>query len=430
MEAESKAGELVARGRERQSACEGDRGHARVPQRRTLAPREAVPREAVLERYFGDLRQLPLLDARQELALAREIERLELEHWAALLSYRPALDTVARAVEARVPEAAPKLAALRKLARARRSSQKGQRDARWAKAAAAAAQQLRELDFSRAALNAADAVVRETLVSDSRTRAYLARVARAKQAEQRAKGRFAAANLRLVITMARRYDRNLLPLSDLIQEGNLGLMRAVDRFDHRRGYRFSTYATWWIRHSLNRAISDKARLVRVPVHALDDMTKVARARRAALDATGVSPSTEELAEQLDMPKAKLELLQTEALMKHALSLDRPIGAEREQTLHDVLPATEQHDPVEALDKSAWSEGLAQLLGTLTSMEAAILRFRFGLGGSEELTLREIGFKYNLSRERIRQIQEEAFAKLRRTLQRRQATGAADSGVAA
>ena len=379
---------------------------------------------------MGELQQFPLLDAGQELSLAREIERLELEHWAALLSYRPALDLVARTVESCLPEAAPRLAALHKLARGRLGLQKDQRDARWAKGVASAAQQLRALDFSRAALNGADAAVRETLGADRRARAYLARVARAKAAEQRAKGRFVAANLRLVISVARRYDHGLLPLSDLIQEGNLGLMRAVDRFDYRRGYRFSTYATWWIRHSLNRALADKARLVRVPVHALDDMKLVARARSAAVSATGVAPSSEELAKQLDMPLAKLDLLRTEGLMKHPMSLDHPIGDERKQALHDVLPAAEQDDPVEALDRSAWSEGLDQLLGSLTSLEAAIVRFRFGLDGGEELTLREIGLKYNLSRERIRQIQEEALAKLRNTIRLQRTPAAVRSSVAA
>jgi RNA polymerase primary sigma factor len=424
MAAESKVGELRARGRTRRSVGESDRGQERAPHRRTLDPRPDG-----LERYFSDLQGLPLLNAAQELALAREIERLELEHWAALLGHRPALDTVARAVESLLPQAAAKLTPLRKLARTRRATHENRREPRWTRAVASAAQRLRQVDFTRAALKAADAAVRAAFASDGRARAYLARVARADQVEQRAKGRFVAANLRLVIAMARRHERSLLPLSDLIQEGNIGLMRAVERFDYRRGYRFSTYASWWIRHSLNRALSDKARLVRVPVHALDDMTRLARVRSAAMAMTGVAPSQEQLAEQLGMAPAKLDLLQTEALMAHAVSLDRPLGVEREQTLHDLLPAAEQHDPVEGLDQSAWSDGLDGLLGSLTSMEAAILRYRFGLGGGEELTLREIGLKYNLSRERIRQIQGDALAKLRQTLRRNRALDTADRLVA-
>jgi RNA polymerase primary sigma factor len=424
MEPESKVGELQARGRKRRSASKSDRAQERAPRTRTL-DRGAD----ALERYFSDLQEFPLLDPAQERSLAREIERLQLEHWAALLGYRPALDTVARTVGPLLPQATPKLTALRKRARPRRGTPKSRREVSWAKAVASAAQQLRRLDFSRAALQAADAAVREGFALDGRARAYLARVARADEAERRAKERFVEANLRLVITMARRYDQSLLPLSDLIQEGNLGLMRAVERFDYRRGFRFSTYASWWIRHGLNRALSDKARLVRVPVHALDDMTRLARVRSAAMGTTGVAPSREELAEQLGMSPSKLELLQTGALMTHAVSLDRPLGTEREQTLHEVLPAAEQHDPVEALDQSAWSDGLGELLGSLTSMEAAVLRYRFGLGGGDELTLREVGLKYNLSRERIRQIQEEALAKLRQTLRRNQVRGAAGRLVA-
>jgi RNA polymerase primary sigma factor len=416
MEAESKRRGLEARGRKGKSARAG-RVRQRSPQRRRLVP----PGDA-LDRYFRELQDLPLLDASQELALAREIERLELEHWGALLGYRPALDTVACAVESRLREAAPTLARLRGLARTRRAVRGSPRARRRARAVASAAQQLRQLDFARAALREADAAVQAAFASDGRARAYLTRVTRAKTAEERAKGRFVAANLRLVIAMTRRYDKRLLPRADLIQEGNLGLMRAVERFDHRRGYRFSTYASWWIRHSLNRALSDKARLVRVPVHALDEMTRLTRARSAAMGATGGAPSTEELAEQLGISPAKVELLESGSLVTPALSLDRQLSAQRDRTLHDLLPAAEQPDPVEACDRSAWSAELTELLGSLTGIEAAVLRLRFGLGGGEELTLREVGLKYNLSRERIRQIQDEALAKLRGTLRRRRARG--------
>jgi len=252
-------------------------------------------------------------------------------------------------------------------------------------------------------------------------------VARAKNAQQEAKNRFVAANLRLVILMARRYGRGGLPLEDLIQEGNLGLMRAVERFDHRRGYRFSTYASWWIRHSLNRALSDKARLIRLPVHVLEDMSRVARVRSEISGRTGVAPNTAELAVELCMSEDKLQDLKAAgAVTGRPVSLDRSMGDEREQTLHDMLPAPEQTDPVEGLDFSSSSEQLHELLGELTPFEAAILRYRFGLDGGEELTLREIGTKYNLSRERIRQIQEEALAKLRRAFKRARAAGDSDN----
>lgn len=398
MEATTEAGARGVRGPYRALARAGRRERTQARDWPQLARNEDA-----LGHYLHDLSQLPLLNAKQEMQLARETQRLTVQHWQALLSYRPALDVMARAVAAHTPDASAELEALR-------ASKKP--------ATRSGAEQLRKLDFGGAALNAADAAVHEAFASDPRTRAraYLARVAQAKSAQRSAKGRFVAANLRLVISMARRYEQQLLPLADLIQEGNLGLMHAVERFDYRRGFRFSTYASWWIRHTLNRALSDKARVVRVPVHAFDDLTRVARARRAALLATGVEPSTDELAQRLDLPPERLERMRSEAVMRHPVSFDAPVSAERAQTLHDLLPADIEQDPEQSLDDSAWRVSIDQLLGTLTSMEAAILRFRFGIGGGDELTLKEIGLKYNLSRERIRQIQAVALTKLRERLQ--------------
>ena len=229
--------------------------------------------------------------------------------------------------------------------------------------------------------------------------------------------------------MVRRFDRGLLPLADLIQEGNLGLMRAVEGFDYRRGYRFSTYAAWWIRHGVNRALSDKARLVRVPVHALDDLSRVARASRAGLTRTGAAPSVAELASETGMSEAKVALLRAQGLTRQPVSLDASLGAEREQTLHDVLGQVESPDPDQALDLTHWQHLLEKLLRELTPIEEAIVRFRFGLDGGEELKLREIGAKYNLSRERIRQLQEDALRKLRAGVRRRLRVGD-ESAVAA
>jgi RNA polymerase primary sigma factor len=377
-----------------------------------------------LERYFRELEGLPLLDAKQERALAAEIEELEVAHWRAILSYRPAAAVVGDAVEPRLPRRASKLDALRKASRA------GGNDARRTRTVEAAARQLRELDMDRSAVAAAGEAVRAAFASDRRAQRYLSRVSQAREAHQQAKRRFITANLRLVIAMARRYDPSLLPLADLIQEGNLGLMRAVERYDHRRGFRFSTYAAWWIRHAVNRALSDKARLVRVPVHALDALAQVARASSAIASRTGATPSLAELAVETGMSEDKLELLGVEGLVKHPLSLDRSLGDEREQTLHDVLRDPDQGDPDQGLDQARWCAEVGQLLRVLTPIESAILRFRYGLDDGEELTLREIGDKYNLSRERIRQLQQEALTKLRRTL--RQSRGASEDqdGLAA
>jgi RNA polymerase primary sigma factor len=374
----------------------------------------AIQGDGALEQYFGALADLPLLEAAQEISLAREIEALEIAHWYALLSARPALAVVASAIAPHLHGRATKLEALRGRAavpaaghaRARRSN------ASLPPTLRQAARQLRRLDRTREGLHAADAAVQPAFSGNERARAYLARVATAAAAEQRVKNRFIAANLRLVIAMAQRYRRSPLALEDLIQEGNLGLMRAVDRYDHRRGLRFSTYATWWIRHALNRAVSDKARLVRIPVHALDDVARVARAVDSIETTTGAKPSADELAARTGMSITKLAQLKQNARLEHPMSLDRGFGRDDDQTLHDRLAPAESSEIEEYLDLARWSENLPRLLNVLRPIEAAIVRFRFGLDGDEELTLKQIGEKYNLSRERIRQLQVDALAKLR------------------
>jgi RNA polymerase primary sigma factor len=357
-------------------------------------PRTATiePGSGSLERYFGTLQGIPLLDAAKELSLAREIEALEIAHWRALLSYRPALSTVDAAFAPHTQD------------RPRKTGSK--------LSPAAAARQLRRLDVRRTGLYAVDAAVRARFAGDLRACAYLERVARARRAQQRAKGRFVAANLRLVISMAQRYRRSGMPLEDLIQEGNLGLMRAVDRFDHRRGFRFSTYAAWWIRHGLSRAVSDKARLVRIPLHALEDLARVARASEASATKTGAAPSSQELALQTGMPESKLAQLRLDARLDQPLSLDQGPGGDSDKSPYDRTPGPEPADLDHDIDLASWHDALPRLLAGLRPIEAAVLRFRFGLDDGEELTLLDIGKKYDLSRERIRQLQAEALAKLR------------------
>lgn len=388
------------------------------------ASQSLVPARDALDRYLSGLHALPLLDAQQEIALAREIEALVTAHWHALLSYRPAFDALATVIHDTLGASGMRaLAPLRRLARSpvqgSRARSRGASDQRrWSKDGAAAARRLRSLGTDSAVLGAADAAVQDAFAGESRARAYLERVARARDAQLRAKSRFVTANLRLVIAVARRYDRGLMPLADLIQEGNCGLMRAVERFDHRRGFRFSTYATWWIRHHVTRALADKARLVRIPVHALDDMSRVARAINMSKAQSGGTPSLEQLASETGISREKLTLLDTRARIAEPVSLDRNLAVDGERTLHDVLPTSDQPDPADAIDLDTWREVLEQLLGELSGIEATTLRLRFGLDGNEELTLREIGTKYNLSRERIRQIQEVALAKLRDALAQR------------
>lgn len=383
----------------------GARTVARGGRRPELSQSRASERD-VFDRYLAELQDLPLLDAREEVALAREIERLVIAHWSALLSYAPARASLFSSVQA-TPDVSPQLAAMARSQARSKVIDVGR-----------TARRLRRLDRDCEALMAAHTAVQEAFGQTARAARYLERVARARDAQLRAKNHFVAANLRLVIALARRYDGNLIPFSDLVQEGNFGLMHAVDRYDHRRGFRFSTYAAWWIRHALNRALSNQGRMIRVPVHALDEMARIKRAIAASQNTTGIEPSEQELVASTGMSTEKLASLRTHVGAAVPASLDRSLGDDPNHTLHDMLPANDASDPGQDIDLDRWRTELLELLGDLSSIEATTLRLRFGLDGTEELSLREIGGKYNLSRERIRQIQEEALDKLRDAMRRK------------
>jgi RNA polymerase primary sigma factor len=353
------------------------------------------------------------LSREQELSLARDIEAFEIAHWSALLSYAPALPSVVHALAECLPRPCPDL---QELASRELAEPESKPKTLTAAARKALSTELRALDIERTALRELDARVRSVWHNQARAQAYLSRVDAARAAQLQAKSRFVASNLRLVVRLSRAYDSGMLDKADLIQEGNIGLMRAVERFDHQRGLRFSTYASWWIRHYLNRAIADKGRLVRVPVHAADTRRRVKQAQRKHTTLHGVSPSAAELANITGLPHDVIEqTLQVVDAMPR--SLDRPLRSDTGRTLHDVLGDPEQVNVETGIMHSDRARALADSLAVLTSFEATVIRFRFGLDGDEPLTLREVGDKYNLSRERIRQIQEAALAKLRVTLAR-------------
>jgi RNA polymerase primary sigma factor len=220
-----------------------------------------------------------------------------------------------------------------------------------------------------------------------------------------------------VVSIARRFNHGRMPLQDLIQEGNIGLMKAVDRFDHRKGFRFSTYGSWWIRHAISRAIADKGRAVRLPVHMIDAYHKVSKARRELETKNGREPTHEELSTHTGLAAAKIAKMDT-LLLDQPVSLDRPVSDRDGRKVVDFLEDEETQQPGESLEATALNEQVRKMIHALRPIEADILRKRFGLGDDEELTLKQIGEQYSLSRERIRQLQEQALGKIRRELERR------------
>lgn len=405
--------------------------------------------DSMLARYFREMATHPVMGQEEELGTAVDVEKAEVEHWCTILAFIPAAEHALDTLEADLPKDeeaidVPQIAELRKyckLYKKQRNKLTREQEKKYRALSESLARAIRLADSDRLWIANAEEAVRKlgdpapvvdleeegiaiaapigaavpeppTLANTPAFKKHLQNISDASRHSKRVKNKFVKANLRLVVSIARRYNRGRLPLIDLIQEGNIGLMKAVERFDHTRGYRFSTYASWWIRHAISRALADKGRAVRIPVHMLDTHNRVQRATQAVIARTGRDPTLDELERETGIPQEKLDKVKG-AWAETPFSLDRPVGDEDGRKFIDFLQDENMQSPYESLISQKWGEEVRRLLGHLTPIESRIIRWRFGLDDEDELTLKEIGDKYNLSRERIRQLQEQALGKIRK-----------------
>ncbi|MBX7081035.1 MAG: sigma-70 family RNA polymerase sigma factor [Nannocystaceae bacterium] len=384
--------------------------------------------------YFREMAAAQLMSPTEELNAAQEILRRREFYWRAILAYPPFVPAIIEVIDRtfhapdRPQEAMDALSAS---SRNLRDRQTRAHEERFTVDADALAKIMSRLDTDGEATEPitgdlrAIAAGRGTEVRLSVTlprtdsapfRRYVQSVEEAAASLWAAKHAFVRANLRLVVTMARRYAHGRMALPDLIQEGNIGLLKAVDRFDPDRGYRFSTYASWWIRHAISRAVADKAREVRVPVHMLDVHQKLRRTKQRFEVTQGREPGDEELAASAEVPVERVRRLRM-CLLDQAPSLDSPISGNDARTAGELLEDETTPQPIEGIASRVMDVKIRELVDRLPTIEADVLRKRFGLDEAEPMTLREIGEQYSLSRERIRQLQEQALNKIRRELRR-------------
>ncbi len=345
--------------------------------------------------YFLQLSKHDLLTPDQERELSQCIEDTEIMTWEHVLTAHDPKEVINV-----VNENLDKRISVTKLVKAKPGKTKG-------KHCQAVARQIRAVDLDRVLV---DKVISTFQVPPEVKHSY--------KAAADLRNEFVRANLRLVVTMARRYDRGGMPLADLIQEGNLGLMHAVSRFDYRRGLRFSTYACWWIRHAIGRALADKARAVRIPVHMIEAQQHIDKVRQVLIGELGRQPTAPELAKASGVPLVKLNQMHR-YILGQSMSLDRPIHDDDDRNFGDTIPdpSTEEDVPGNALTLQVLFDKMHGAMKELSQVEVEVLSSRFGLGNDEERTFREIGEDYNLSRERIRQIQNNALVKLKKLIEK-------------
>lgn len=408
------------------------------------------PEQDFLLRYYKDLNHLALLSPAAEYELARRIGIMEEVLWVHILSFAPLVDFWLSFLTEQVGQVPADAAKLREHA-ATLLHEHRHTSRELAELANPTAVKLRQQDQDRLYIKAVFDELHDLVkllrpppprtrrsrsspsLSTTRTEAMLAIAPFEKEWQvyeqglnvisqliRHAKDDFVKANLRLVVSIARRFSRSPLPLPDIIQEGNMGLIKAVERFDYRRGFRFSTYATWWIRHAVARGLADKGRVIRLPVGMLSELQTAHKARARLQRDLGRQPTRQELAAASKLSEDKLDLLESN-MLDDPLSLDHEVFEGDARTMGDFL---QDDEPMlsanERLIGEAMRHELQLLLDELSPLEAAVLRLRFGIDceTEEELTLKEIGQKYGLSRERIRQIQDQALVRMRKSFQRR------------
>jgi len=394
----------------------------------------AGPQPTSQSAYYQEVGRLQVNTRDRESSLAADVVRLDVTLWSQLLSYPPLLASILELVESRTgrrpADGVKLLEAGRRARRHRTAAVRGQYAELCDRVAAQIRQHDRDLELAslvlerlqQLAAGELDRIHTRAVRVDTTTRAfndYLQSARTLKTAATRARNRFVEANLRLVMTIAKKYDDGQLSYEELVQEGNIGLIKAVGRFDPDRGFRFSTYGAWWIRHAITRAISDKGRMVRVPVHMVATSRKVHRATNELSSQLGRQPTREEIACQTDLDREEVDQVLS-INIGQPYSLERPISEGSRTCFIDRLEDDDSLAGVQRIEDRQMIEQVRQVLGELSPMELDILRRRFGLEGSEERTLEEIGHDYALSRERIRQLQEKALVKLRVKLERRKA----------